>query len=110
VDALEDRFNGDIFPLNFEDEKTFGDFHVALVASVFKGDALYTPSILQRSIDFRDFEAYDFQYLPIELLSSIYELFLHSQEKGKQIGATIHQSFSRLSTFRSDSIKPLARG
>jgi type I restriction-modification system DNA methylase subunit len=81
TEVLENRFNGAIFPLPSDIEATLSDEIVALVASTFKGD---DPISGQLHLDF---EAYDFSYIPVETLSSIYEQFLHSQGTGKKVGA-----------------------
>ena len=82
--VLDNRFNGNIFPLDFEGEDAPEDEHIAFVASVFKGDQLLSGGGRQLSLDF---QVYDFAYIPIELLSSIYEQFLHIEGKGKKVGA-----------------------
>ena len=79
--VLENRFNGDIFPLPPNVASILGDEIVSLVASTLKGD---DPISGQLHLDF---EAYDFSYIPVETLSSIYEQFLHSQGTGKKVGA-----------------------
>jgi hypothetical protein len=81
TEILESRFNGAIFPLPSNIKAILGDGIVSLVASAFKGD---DPISGQLHLDF---EAYDFSYIPVETLSSIYELFLHSQGIGKKVGA-----------------------
>ena len=81
TEALENRFNGAIFPLPSNIEAVLSDEIVSLVASTFKGD---NPLSGQLHLDF---EAYDFSYIPVETLSSIYEQFLHSQGTGKKVGA-----------------------
>ncbi|NOT62189.1 MAG: N-6 DNA methylase [Acidobacteria bacterium] len=84
VDALEARFNGDIFHVDFE---KLSDSHVQLVSSVFAGDAIYangTGYIRQLHLKF---QAYDFRHIPVETLSSIYEQFLHAQQRGRSDGA-----------------------
>ena len=81
TEVLEDRFNGAIFPLPANIKETLSDEIVSLVASTFKGD---DPISGQLHLDF---EAYDFSYIPVETLSSIYEQFLHSQGTGKKVGA-----------------------
>lgn len=81
TEILENRFNGAIFPLPTDIEATLSNEIVALVASTFKGD---DPISGQLHLDF---EAYDFSYIPVETLSSIYEQFLHSQGTGKKVGA-----------------------
>jgi hypothetical protein len=82
--VLDRRFNGNIFPLDFDSDDAPKDAHVEFVASVFKGDELLPGGWRQISLDF---QVYDFAYIPIELLSSIYEQFLHIEGKGKKIGA-----------------------
>jgi methylase of polypeptide subunit release factors len=79
--TLERRFNGAIFPLPPNVETKLSDELVSLVAATFKGD---DPESGQLHLDF---EAYDFSYIPVETLSSIYEQFLHSQGTGKKVGA-----------------------
>jgi methylase of polypeptide subunit release factors len=81
TETLEHRFNGAIFPLPPNIEAALSDKMVSLVASTFKGD---DPESGQLHLDF---EAYDFSYIPVETLSSIYEQFLHSQGTGKKVGA-----------------------
>lgn len=84
INALDQRFNGGIFPLPVSARDKLKDSHVALVASVFKGD---NPISGQLHFDAEEFKAYDFSYIPVETLSSIYEQFLHAQGKGKKVGA-----------------------
>jgi hypothetical protein len=80
VDALESRFNGRIFPLPLVGDQAPTDADVAFVASIFRGDTIKG----QLALDFR---IYDFFFIPIELLSSIYEQFLHARGDGKKVGA-----------------------
>ncbi len=82
--VLDKRFNGNIFPLDFDGSNAPKNEHVEYVASIFKGDELLSGGGRQLSLDF---QVYDFTYIPIELLSSIYEQFLHAEGKGKKIGA-----------------------
>jgi type I restriction-modification system DNA methylase subunit len=84
TEVLEDRFNGAIFPLPSNIETTLSEEIVSLVASTFKGD---DPISGQLYLDSKDFKAYDFSYIPVETLSSIYEQFLHSQGTSKKAGA-----------------------
>ena len=84
TEVLEDRFNGAIFPLPSNIKTTLSDEIVSLVASTFKGD---DPISGQLYLDSKDFKAYDFSYIPVETLSSIYEQFLHSQGTSKKAGA-----------------------
>lgn len=78
--ALEQRFNGDIFPLAYK----LKDEHISLVASVFKGDEPVSVNVRQLHLDFKAFE---FQHIPVETLSAIYEEFLRVQGLVKKNGA-----------------------
>jgi hypothetical protein len=80
VDALEVRFNGRVFPLPLTGVEAPSDRDVAFVASIFNGDSVGGQLAL-------DFTIYNFFYIPIELLSSIYEQFLHVQRQGHKVGA-----------------------
>ena len=72
---LQETFNGDIFPLADTEDMT--DEVIGFVASVFNGD---DPVGGQMSLfDAAVFNVYQFDYIPVELLSSIYEQFLHEQ-------------------------------
>ncbi|MCP4371272.1 MAG: N-6 DNA methylase [Deltaproteobacteria bacterium] len=87
VETLEDRFNGYIFPLGIDAEKVLTNEQVQLVASIFKGDEVKpTGSGIRQQLHL-DFKAYDFQYIPVETLSAIYEQFLRAEEEVKQTGA-----------------------
>jgi hypothetical protein len=80
INALEARFNGRIFPLALVGDAAPSDDDVAFVASIFRGDSPNGQLAL-------NFKIYDFFYIPIELLSSIYEQFLHAQGHGQKAGA-----------------------
>jgi len=80
--ALENRFNGKIFPIDFKQKDAPTDLHVRLTASVFMGDEIILGRkktiIEQLHLDFR---AYDFAYIPIEILSEVYEQFIEDSKK-----------------------------
>jgi type I restriction-modification system DNA methylase subunit len=87
VEALETRFNGDIFHIDFGPTCPLTDAHVQLVASVFAGgDVTVNAAGYVHQLHLR-FQAFDFRHIPVETLSSIYEQFLHGQKKGKSDGA-----------------------
>lgn len=78
--ALQARFNGDIFPLPESDAGIWRqNAAISFLAGIFEGDS---PDG-QLALDFR---VYDFSYIPVELLSSIYEQFLKDEGKGKGDG------------------------
>lgn len=105
VTALETRFNGKIFPLDLDGSGAPDDTIIAYVASVFRGD---DPVSGQLALDF---QAYDFSYIPIETLSSIYEQFLRREGKGNREGAVYTREFVADYLLRElNSVKPLERG
>jgi len=81
VNALERRFNGTIFPVNLAGDQAPRDGDVGLVAAVFLGDQIVAQSangpIRQLHLDF---QAYQFDYIPIETLSSVYEQFIDERK------------------------------
>lgn len=79
--VLEDRFNGKIFPIDFDKESTLKDAHVSWVAAIFSGAKIIdnAPEIVQQL--HLPFQAYDFQYIPVETLSVIYEQFIYERKK-----------------------------
>lgn len=84
-ERLDEWLNGAVFPLAAR-KRDIRSEHLKRVAGVFFGDAPEG----QLHLDFR---AYDFSFLPTELLSSIYEQFLHTPgpgedtSRGKRAGA-----------------------
>ncbi len=107
--VLDDRFNGSIFPLHFAGEHAPKDEHVKQVSSIFKGDEQLSGGGRQLSLE--NFQVYDFAYIPIGLLSSIYEQFLHAEGKGKSEGAYYTPEYLAdylISEMRS--VKPLQKG
>lgn len=70
---VEATFNGRIFPIPWGGRRAPTAKAVNEVARVFAGE---DPVSGQMALPFT---AYDFSYIPIELLSSIYEQFLHAE-------------------------------
>src|SRR2546428_4591329 len=68
--ALEGRFNGKIFPIDFTQTDAPTDLHVQLTSSVFLGDQTVHEhkNMVIRQLHL-DFQAYNFEYIPIEILS-----------------------------------------
>ncbi|MBW1650133.1 MAG: hypothetical protein JRJ44_05570 [Deltaproteobacteria bacterium] len=75
IKALEQKLNGKIFPIDF-DNKNIKEKHIKLIASVFKGEQLKNKQLPL-------FDIYDFEYIPIETLSSIYEQFISEKSEKK---------------------------
>ncbi len=106
VNILEARFEGNIFPLDFED--IHSNESVSIVASIFQGDEIKDTNLIQLHLDFK---AYDFSYIPIETLSAIYEQFLHAQGKGKKDGAIYTpEPLADYLICEMNSVKPLELG
>ncbi|MDP3112449.1 MAG: N-6 DNA methylase [Thermodesulfovibrionales bacterium] len=72
-DFLKERFNGDLFPIDKEEEKTVTSEHLRTMNRLFRGDVISTG---QMSL----FQEYDFSIIPIELISNIYETFLTQED------------------------------
>ncbi|MEA5470028.1 HsdM family class I SAM-dependent methyltransferase, partial [Spirulina sp. 06S082] len=105
IEVLEERFEGDIFPLPLSGKNAPSDEKIRLVASVFKGDDIESGQL------HLDFEAYKFEYIPIELLSSIYEQFLRSQGKSKKHGAIYTpEPLADYMISELNSVRPLEKG
>ena len=106
---LDNRFNGSIFPLDFDGTNSLTDKHIEQVASIFKGDERLSGGGRQLSLE--NFQVYDFAYIPIELLSSIYEQFLHAEGKGEKVGAYYTPEYlADYLISEMSSIKPLREG
>lgn len=86
LQELDEWLNGEVFPLDFDCKSAPRDKHIAQVAATFKGDEPLGGGQWQLHLDFR---AYDFSYIPIEVLSIVYEQFLHqgSDKRGRSAGA-----------------------
>ncbi|MCK5541498.1 MAG: N-6 DNA methylase [Desulfobacterales bacterium] len=84
VKRIDQWLNGRIFPVPTRGDLSPQDLHIKKVASVFLGD---DPSSGQMHLDFLDFKAYNFEHIPIETLSVVYQQFLHAEERGPSQGA-----------------------
>ncbi len=74
VDALEERFNGKVFPLDLEGPDAPPDAAIKLVARAFGGEQIRTGQLAL-------FDPYDFRFIPVAMLASIYEQFLEDRRK-----------------------------
>ncbi|MFH2047185.1 MAG: N-6 DNA methylase [Pseudomonadota bacterium] len=80
TDQLDQWLNGTVFPIPDNGPGVPSTEHIKMVASTFLGDDPNGQMHL-------DFKAYDFQYIPIETLSMVYQQFLHAEGKGRGQGA-----------------------
>ena len=79
TDKVDERFNGRIFPINWSAPSAPNAAAVKAVARVFAGEELSGQMAL--------FRMFDFSFIPVELLSGIYEQFLHEEGRGAEEGA-----------------------
>ena len=74
-DELARRFNGDLFPINDLERDQVLPQHLQRLGRFLNGDEVTSGQMY--------FWAYDFKYIPIELISAIYETFLDEDRRKK---------------------------
>lgn len=94
---LNDKFNGDIFIINREEEKTTQK-HLILLQRLLKGDAYLDSG--QMAL----WPLYSFDVIPIELISNIYQQFLHHEKNNETTGQ--YYTPCHLVTFLMDEVLP----
>jgi len=80
TNAVDERFNGHIFPIDWKAPGAPSAAAISAAARAFAGEDVAT----QQQPLFRTF---NFSFIPIELLSAIYEKFLHDTGKAADQGA-----------------------
>jgi type I restriction-modification system DNA methylase subunit len=75
-EIIRKQFNGDMFPVTDDEKSTVTSDHLATLRRLFTIDSIEGGQMLF-------FWAYNFEFIPIELISAIYEEFLHQEESGK---------------------------
>ncbi len=80
TDAVEERFNGNIFPIAWNSSSAPNAEAVKYAARVFAGQEPGTGQIPL-------FRKFDFSFIPVEFISAIYEQFLHDEGNGDKDGA-----------------------
>ena len=75
-DYLKITFNGDLFPVTDEEIHQITDIHLNYLYELFSGSDIREYGI-RRSL----FEMYDFNIIPIELISEVYERFMGKEKK-----------------------------
>ena len=81
-DWVRHTFNGDLFPISSTERTIVKDVHLELVSDTLGG---VEPATGQRS-----FWEYRFDVIPIELISSIYEQFAHSDNDEDLVKEGLH--------------------
>ena len=75
-DKLKEKFNGDLFPISTEERRGVNREHLREVRKCFFG-------FNHKRAMMPLWKMFDFQYIPIELISAIYEEFMSGEEDGK---------------------------
>lgn len=105
--CVEATFNGKIFPIAWGSPHAPDAEAVNKVARVFAGDDVLSGQL------HLPFTAYDFSYIPIELLSSIYEQFLHAENPDASTKDGAHYTPEPLADYlvsEVESVCPLKAG
>jgi hypothetical protein len=104
TEKVDDRFNGNIFPIRWGESSAPDAGAVRAVARAFAGEE---PDSGQLAL----FPMFDFAYIPIELLSAIYEQFLHDEGQGEEQGAFYtSEPVADYLLAEVETVKPLERG
>ncbi|NMG83677.1 MAG: N-6 DNA methylase [Methanosarcinales archaeon] len=89
---LRSTFNGDLFPIDADEEDLVDDIHLELICKLFDGTDMGSIEIDNNKI--KSFQKrlwpYNFDIIPIELISSIYEMFAHSKDSVDARAKSIH--------------------
>ncbi len=86
---LRKTFNGDLFPFENDEQKVVGQPHLQIVKEFLLGSDMnfYSKSNFAYQ---RRFWPYKFDFIPIELISSIYEKFAHSRNSSAAEASSVH--------------------
>lgn len=92
---LHETFNGDLFPVDRIEKNQVKPFHLKVLADLLSGADMSTyPSRPEKNVTGPQlqflFFPYQFQYIPIELLSSVYEMFAHSRDSAAARAQSVH--------------------
>lgn len=82
---LKTNFNGDLFPVSNEEKEQINDEHLKILFALFNGNEIKSG---QQSL----FRTYNFEIIPVELISEVYERFM-GKKKIKEDRAYYTPSF-----------------
>lgn len=107
-EALEDKFNGDIFPIKSSERDNVQQNHLTLLADFLRG------KIEIRSGQLSFWPHYSFNAIPIEFISNMYEEFFHyekqeeenSQRRERKVRGGTYYTPQRLVEFMLDEVLP----
>jgi len=92
-EALEDKFNGDIFPVTPTERRDVRKEHLELLAHFLTGKI----EIRNRQLSFWPY--YSFDAIPIEFISNMYEAFFHYEEQERDATQDRRTERSRAGTY-----------
>ncbi len=100
--CLHEHFNGGIFKISPEEEHIMSEMTFTIIANALDGD---------KAVDGQMFiwKLYDFQYLPIEFISRLYEAFVVSGEENKRKETGSYYTPPHLAKLLIDDILPLTK-
>lgn len=82
---LRSTFNGDLFPLEPREEQTVEPPHLLFIQQFLSGSDMRSYPHVQARL-----WPYSFDVIPVELISSIYEMFAHARDPKSAEAASIH--------------------
>lgn len=100
-DTERGGYNGQIFNLTSDEEIALADLDLEPIALFVEG------KVSQETTQISIWRKYNFDFIPIELISSIYEDFLQSENEEKEKGVVYTPPF--LVNFLIDEVMPLNR-
>jgi hypothetical protein len=86
---LRETFNGDLFPFQEDEEQLVNKDHLKIVKEFLSGTDMKSYS-LHNTIVRRSLWPYKFDFIPIELISSIYEMFAHLRDSSAAQAISTH--------------------
>jgi hypothetical protein len=105
---LRTTFNGDLFPLSPNEEILVQHRHLDILSRFLSGHDMALYPVTQSK-----FWPYSFEHIPIELISSIYEMFAHARDPEKARATSVHYTRFNLVelvlSLSMQNIKPTAR-
>lgn len=96
-EALEEKFNGDLFSVSETELDKVKKEGLEIIASCFWGNELKTGQQVLWKI-------FDFSVIPIELLSEIYEIFLNKTDKEKSKSGEYYTPHSLVDLILNESL------
>jgi methylase of polypeptide subunit release factors len=94
---LDNKFNGNLFPVTDDEKKKINGAELQLIASCFWGNEV---SSGQQTL----WKKFDFSVIPIELLSEIYEIFLNNTDEEKSNTGEYYTPHSLVDLILNESL------